>query len=192
MPWLPIYMIDEDLKKLSEWLNSEKEIAIIKSVGRGKWRAFDTFSIAEEGRYCLFHKFCGPLPLIGKSIDDPISEVEDPFKGWKEKIAGLDSGNPFFGAGHPAIFWLNVSLKKDNSIGMSSFEWIGNRYGADGSPAPDAAKKWWLKLGRWVRKSAVKIPRTGKIDGDNPEIWAMENALSDIKAGTERAANPDR
>ena len=185
-----MYLIEEDLKCLSEWLNGEKEIALIKSVGERKWQAMNDFEITEQGRYCLFHTNSGPLPLLSENFGEPDEEIPNPFVGWQEKRAGANPNQPYFGAGHPAIFWLNARLKNNNVIGMSSFEWIGNHYAQIGRPAPDVAKKWWGRLGRWVRKETFKIPREGPIDGDRKEIWAFSSAMLEIESGVNRANNP--
>jgi hypothetical protein len=140
MPWLPMYMVKEDLLGLSLWLSDEKDIAIIESTGEGKWRVKDSFTINSNGTYCLFHKLAGPLPLLASTSDGQDEEITDPFSGWEEKRTGAVPNKPFFGAGHPAIFWLNVRIKHHDIIGLSSFEWIGNHYSQIGSPAPDVAK----------------------------------------------------
>lgn len=164
MAWLPMYMIKDDLKSLSEYLCSEKDIALIQSIGIGRWQAFSDFEIKNSGRHCLFHAGAGPLPLLAENNKDPNQEILNPFGGWQEMLAGANPNQPYFGAGHPAIFWLNVRLKENKEIGMSSFEWIGNHYAQIGNPAPDVAKKWWGRLGRWVRKQSSNIPRQGPID----------------------------
>ncbi len=190
MPWLPMYLVKDDLDYLSAWLSSEADIAIIVSVGKGKWQAKNDINLRNDGRYCLFHKSCGPLPLLTEKSDGEDEEVLDPFAGWKENRAGADSSTPYFGAGHPAIFWLNVRMNKNNIIGMSSFEWIGNHYSAIDIPAPDRAKKWWGRLSRWVKKNTTKIPRNGPVDGDSAEIWTFSCALREINSGVNRNNSP--
>ncbi len=190
MAWLPMYLIDEDLKSLSDFLRSEDEISLIKPVGKGRWQAFSDFEIGESGCYCLFHSGAGPLPLLAENHDDPDGEVSDPFEGWQERRAGANLNQPYFGAGHPAIFWLNARLKVDGKVGLSSFEWIGNHYAQIGKPAPDVAKKWWGRLGRWVRKQSFKIPRHGELDGNGKEIWAFSGAMLEFESGVHRASNP--
>lgn len=190
MAWLPTYLNEEDLTKLSEWLSSEKDIAVIQAVSSGRWQAFNEFEIKDSGRYCLFHAGAGPLPLLAENKTDPDEVIPNPFEGWQEKRSGANANLPYFGAGHPAIFWFNVRLKENNTIGISSFEWIGNHYAPIGQPAPDVAKKWWGRLGRWVRKQSNRIPRQGPLDGDNKEIWAFSGAILEFESGTNRAFNP--
>lgn len=180
-----MYLDSNDLSVLSDWLNNEDDITIIQSTGPNQWQAFDEISINSSGRYCFYHKKSGPLPLIEKNSSDKHISIEDPMKGWI-----LNRRSPYFGAGHPAIFWLNIHLENDPIIGLSSFEWIGNHYAISGSPAPDVAKKWWNRLRRWVKKQSGHIPRYGPINEGKNEIYAFKSALKKIESGTERAVNP--
>lgn len=190
MSWLPMYLNEDDLTELMDFLNSEKHMYSIRSMGKGKWRAVSEIDINETGRYCLFHSEAGPLPLLGSSPEEPDSEISAPFDGWCELRAGANPNQPYFGPGHPAIFWFNVRLNQDGVIGLSSFEWIGNHYAPLGNSAPEVSKKWWGRLGRWVKKRSERIPRTGDINGDKKEIWAFSGALNDIESGCPRAMNP--
>ena len=190
MSWLPVYISKEDLKNVSSWLCDEPNIALIKSVEPGKWQAFNDFSIETSGRYCLYHTECGPLPLISDSMLEEDGTIEDPFSGWQELKSGAEKDIPWFGPGHTAIFWFNVRQVEGDMIGMSSFEWIGNHYSSIDGPAPDAAKKWWARLGRWIKKQSKRIQRRGEVFGDNNEIYAMESALQSINGGCKRAFNP--
>ena len=190
MPWLPLYIDKTDVGFLSAWLNGEPELAIIQSLGDGRWRASEGISITESGRYCLFHKSSGPLPLIAEMPNLVDGVVKNPFEGWQEKRSGRDPDTPYFGAGHPAIFWLNVRLGGSSEIGLSSFEWIGNHYSVLNGPAPDGANKWWARLKRWVKKNSTRIPRQGSIEGNLKEIYAFESALQRITNGLARTKNP--
>ena len=190
MPWLPMYLDLEDLKDLSYWLNEEQEISIIVSIGEGEWKAINNISISSNGRYCLYHKHSGPLPFLKKNWTGKELMIPDPFSGWKEMKTGENSENPYFGAGHPAIFWLNIRMGTDEEVGMSSFEWIGNHYSIIGNAAPELAEKWWSKLKRWTKKNGCRIPRSGEIVDGKPEIWTFKSALKEIKSGKPRARNP--
>jgi hypothetical protein len=141
----------------------------------------------------MWHVPSGPLPLLAAKYGGRDTVVKDPWAGWKERRAGADSSNPYFGAGHVGIIWLNVRLRsrKDPSvIGLSSFEWIGNWYRPIGQPAPAVTERFWQTLRRWVKKRAIRIPRSGPLDGLDPEIWALPNALAAIEAGAARDTNP--
>ena len=190
MAWIPMYVVEKDLPEISNWLNKDPNIALIESIGKGMWQAKENFIISSEGRYCLYHKLAGSLPLVAENIDDKDTAIENPFLGWTELRSGSDKSCPYFGPGHTAIFLFDVKLNSDNKIGMSSFEWIGNHYSTIGESAPEVAKKWWGKLGRWIRKETTKIPRNDTWSKDKPEIYAFYNALNEIQNGAERSDNP--
>lgn len=185
-----MYLNEKDLKLLSHWLNQESDIAIIKSIGERQWKAFDEISIESAGRYCLYHKKAGPLPLLNKkNLGDDIT-VKDPFSGWTEIRSGADPTQPYFGPAKSAVYWLNIRISSNSIIEMSSFEWVGNHYSIIGEPAAKATKKWWNRLRRWVKKQSTHIPRTGDIDCPNKEIYAFDNAFNKISNGSPRALNP--
>jgi len=192
MPWLPIYATEQDIQSIFEFLNNEEEIAFIVSDGPGKWIPKKQLQYEGDIRYCIWHVPSGPLPLIRQN-DQEDGLIEDPWQGWKEERSGSDPKNPYFGAGHPGIIWLNaraVSKRNPNSIGLSSFEWIGNWYRIIGNAAPEATEKFWKRMGRRVKKGAIRIPRDGAWDGEKPEIWALPDAQIKIKSGIERDNNP--
>lgn len=190
MAWIPMYIAEKDLPEISNWLNEDPNIALIVSIGKGMWQAKENFTISNEGTYCLYHKLAGSLPLLAKNNDEEDTVIENPFEGWTELRSGFDESCPYFGPGHTAIFWFNVRLKSNDRIGMSTFEWIGNHYSSLGNSAPDVAKKWWGKLGRWVRKNATKTPRKDTWAKEKPEIYAFQNALNEIQNGAKRSENP--
>lgn len=195
MPWFPIYIDQSDLKMLIDWVNRENTIAFIVSNGPKKWKAVDNISEYKDSRHCLWHCESGPLPFLYKDKNRPCGLIDDPFKGWTEDLTGADSTTPYFGLGHPGVYWLNANteLKSDlNCLGLSSFEWIGNYYKVIGVEAHPSTKKWWDRLRRWSKKHAVRIPREGPLDGKNPEIWAFPSALEKIKSGKMRSNSPHR
>ncbi len=192
MPWLPIYATEQDLQNVFAFLNEEDDVAFLVSDGPGRWIAKKQLDYGGDTRYCIWHVPSGPLPLLRQNGQGE-GVIEDPWQGWKEERAGADPTNPYFGAGHPGIIWLNahaVSKRKPNSIGLSSFEWIGNWYKVIGNAAPETTEKFWKRMGRRVKKGASRIPRFGSWDGENPEIWALSDALIKIKSGVERDDNP--
>ena len=186
MPWLPLYMDDRDAADLLSWLNDEPHIAFIVSNGAKQWKALDAVS-SFSPRSCLWHTNSGPLPLLTESSD---LIVDDPWSGWTEQRTGADPTTPYFGAGHPGVYWLNNYPNNCGVIPLSSFEWIGNHYRTIGDPAPPSTEKWWARLRRRIKKTAIRIPRTGPVDGTNPEIWTLPNALAAIQSGTDRSPNP--
>jgi hypothetical protein len=191
MPWLPLYATREDLGWLLSQLSDEPEMAFLVSAGDKRWIAVKRAEFQSDCRFCLWHIPSGPLPLL-REKGKCDSVITDPWSGWTEEKTGADPSSPYFGAGHVGIIWLNARSgeKKRNAIGLSSFEWIGNHYRIIGQPAPVVTEKFWKKLGRLIKKQAIRIPRSGPWDGPNPEIWAMPEALKKIVMGVERDANP--
>lgn len=193
MPWLPLYASVKDLTGIFDFLSAESDIAFLVADGAGRWRAIEAMGFGGDRRYCLWHVPSGALPLlrVGETgVAEPdAASVADPWAGWQEIRAGADRTNPYFGAGHPGIFWFNArsqSIDKKDAIGLSSYEWIGNHYRMIGNAAMPVTEKYWARLGRRMRKGAKRIPRSGPVNGSNPEIWAMEDAFSKIVDGTER------
>ena len=74
------------------------------------------------------------------------------------------------------------------SVGVSSFEWIGNRYRPEGVAAHASTQRWWRKLGRFVQRLGKKVPRA---DGLRPETWALPHAYGHIEDGGETPINPE-
>ena len=191
MPWLPMYLTKADLNHLFAWLNDESDIAFIISAGPMRWRAVNAMDEAREGRSCLWHRQSGPLPLLREGVAD--SFVVDPWTGWTEETTGANPTQPYFGPGHPGIYWLDAQTSSrwdSEAIGLSAFEWIGNHYKPTGREAPPVTKQWWERLRRWVKKQAVRIPRVGQWNGPDAEIWAFPGALEEIRSGKRRDENP--
>jgi hypothetical protein len=198
MPWLPVYIDHSDLASITDWLNAEDCIAFIVSEGPKRWVAVPTLDAPPgDGYVGLWHTESGPLPLtrgrLLHALMIPDGRIRNPFKGWREQRTGADPTRPYFGAGHPGVYWFRVrtrAVHHEDGIGLSSFEWIGNRYRRIGHGAPEVTMKWWQRLRRWVKKQAVQIARSGRVDGPEPEIWAMPSALSAIENGCARDDNP--
>jgi len=193
MPWFPIYADREDFEFLIDWLNNEDDIAFIVPNGHKSWIANKELNNFSNERLCLWHVPSGALPLLRGDTAQPDGIIENPWGGWTEERTGANPNNPYFGSGHPGIIWLNVRYESNedkDTIGLSSFGWIGNWYRIIGQAAPAATEKWWQRLRRWVKKSSVRIPREGPIDGPDPEIWAMKSALEKIKSGVKRESSP--
>ena len=190
MAWIPFYIVKEDLDFLSNWLKGERDIALIKSVGPGAWKATFDYSISESGSYCLYHTQSGSLPLVRASLDEDDGVIADPFQGWIEERKCAEPDKPFFGAGHQGVYWLEIKLLSKGVIGMSGFEWIGNHYARLDGPAPECTKKWWARLTRWVKKNTEKVQRQGELKGDKDEIFTFPYAYQNMLTGVNRALNP--
>jgi hypothetical protein len=193
MPWLPIYADEEDFQVIHDWLNQNDEIAFIVPDGPSRWRAVYTVARMDSPRICLWHVPSGPLPLRHPLPSKRIDPITDPWSGWTELRGRADHAYPYFGFYHVGVIWLERSPQRDghaDTIGLSSFGWTGNVHAKAGHPAPESTKKFWANLRSWTKKNAVKIPRSGSLDGPRPEIWAFPSALSAIKRGRNRANNP--
>lgn len=187
MPWLPLYAAERDLAELLAKLNASSEIAFVVPHGPGQWLAVKSLASLVAGRYCLWHVPSGPLPLFRGASEQP-GQIADPFAGWTEVKAGAEPSTPYFGAGHPGVFWLNVRIGTASptevpSVGLSSFEWIGNHYRIIGSSAQPETERFWRALQRWIKKVAVKVPRGGPSEPTSPEIWALAGAQALFAAG---------
>jgi hypothetical protein len=195
VPWLPMYLYGSDVDLLVAHLDEDDELAWLVSAGPGAWAAHEQHPPPMDRRYGLWHVPSGPLPLLAPLGGGEDGWVDDPWKGWTERRQGADAGTPYFGPGHPGVYWLNLRTSPDilaggAPIGLSSFEWAGNRYRVLGRPATKSTERHWRALRRWVGKQARRIPRTGPIDGSKPEIYAFPRALEAIHGGLPRAANP--
>jgi hypothetical protein len=193
MPWLPFYADERDFEQILNFLNEDLQITFIVSAGEKQWIAQKKVDSLKQMRYCLWHIPSGPLPLIQSDSNKEDSLIIEPWKGWEELCTGEDSSTPYFGAGHPGVFWLNVRLQgrmSSNSIGLSSFEWIGDHYKIVGDTTQSITKKWWQSLQRWVKSEAQKIPRSDSLSGTDSEIWAFPSAYSSFKSGIARDDNP--
>lgn len=190
MPWLPMYLTPDDAAELLAFLNSETVVAFIVADGPRRWRAVTTLAEAADGRFVLWHHPAGVPPLLR---DDAPDEVPDnPWAGWEETLPGL---RPFPSIDPAAAMILSLNLRtrgreQGSKLGLSSFEWIGNRYRSIGAPAESSTEAWWRRLGAWVRKRSVRVPRKGTWDGQRPEIWAAPSALQLIQRGAVRDVSP--
>ena len=192
MPWLPIYADSCDMERMCDWLNASEEVAFIVPCAPGRWRAVSSVPSFDSDRVCLWHVPSGPLPLLHPHPSKEVGAILDPWSGWQELRIGADPQRPYFGAGHPGVIWLNVralSRRSAPGIGLSSFEWIGNRYRLIGNAAEASTEKFWRSLRRWVQKQCQKIPRYGPIDGPGAEIFTFPSAQAAFESGVGRDAN---
>ena len=200
-----------DIALIVAKLNNDTDIAYILPSTWGRWKAHRTVNDLKDGAYCLWHVAGGPITSYKEGKDDIVGSavrgqmgivgnmleedgiVQDPWTGWKGPHISGNKLVPFLG-NKPNIIDLSIhttgSAGRD-SIGMSSFGWIGQRYASIGSPASRATTKWWKCLEDWVSGHAsAKIPRFGPADGAEPDIWAFPSAHERILNGTRREANP--
>ncbi len=192
MPWMPFYSDEEDWRVILDWLNQQDEIAFVISDVPGRWRTVQTVSALYSPRIYLWHIPSGPLPLVHPLPGRQVDPIADPWSGWT--ALGSRKDTPYFGPYYPGVIRLNHrrrNSEQPNVIRLSSFEWTGDLHARSRCPAAPSTKKFWQSLRRWIRKSAVQIPRSGPIDGPRPQIWAFPAALSAIRNGCQRADNPD-
>ena len=196
MPWIPLYLTQSDAGELLKRLNADEEIAFIRRESPNSLVATETLAAVTDGRLCLWHIPSGPLPWYRQKKRWFVSrtwldEVPDPWRGWPEEMAAAD-GNPWFG-NHAGIIWWNVatqSVTTPGAIGMSGFEWIGNRYAPLGFAAPDATNRWWRRLRAWIDRRCRKVPRFGPIAGSDAEIFTFPGAFAFLENGGARDENP--
>ncbi len=188
MAWLPFYASEKDSLTLLSHLNASEELAFVISNGPGKWIATNTLDALVDGRHCLWHIASGPLPVF-RGAKVPSGEIANPFIGWSEEKPGADPATPYFGAGHPGVFWLNLHsrvsdrVSGESLVGLSSFEWIGNHYKSIGVAAGPETEKCWKRLALWIRTLTVRVPRGGPLQPTPPEIWAFSDAQALFAAG---------
>jgi hypothetical protein len=194
MPWLPLYVTADDTKTFFQLLLDENELVPIVADGVGRWIATtDKSTLLTASRSCLWHIASGPLPLLGAKHSDETTWIEDPWSGWAERRPGADRSQPYFGAGHPGIFWLDLNIYPTelptNICGLTSFEWIGDHYKILGGGARLETHRCWKRLRSKIKKVSTKVPR-GTIDGPfKPEIFALPIAAQLLQSGKRADVN---
>ena len=188
---MPLYLTEEDVPHLLSILGGE--VAFVIAYGPRRCKAIRNPGTTLGVRICIWHLASGPLPLLRAEHTSPDGEVYDPWSGWTEERTGIDPSTPYFGPGHPGIFWLNLRLsgRKPGSVcGLSSLEWIGNHYAILGHHAPNVTRKWWNKLRQRVARISEKVPRGGLAMLGMPEVWAFPNAFQRLRIGAPADDNP--
>jgi hypothetical protein len=200
-----MYLHGPDVRLLLDRIDADSQLAWLASTGEaGCWRALPRHPAPLFARSLLWHVPSGPLPLLSPRrhpADMARAErdwIADPCAGWRERRTGADDSVPYFGAGWPGVYALNLSLRRrgeDEPIGISSFEWIGNRYAPLGDAADPSTARCWRRLRAWTRKHARPVTRSGSLDppidrSSDADVLAFPHALEAIQNGTPRAINP--
>jgi hypothetical protein len=150
-----------------------------------------------EARHCLWHVPSGPLPLLSAGPPGSVPGsfdgdwIADPWAGWTERRRGADPQSPYFGPGHVGVIWWDLRLRAmpdPSALPISSFQWAGNKNREAGFPKHESTMRWWNRLRSRIKKVAVKVSRSGPLDGPHPEIWALPSALRGFWAGKPRAS----
>ena len=182
--WIGLYVDEPDIELFRERLNADPEIAFILPEGPGHWRAVWQIDDA-QGQTMLWHVPGGPLPLLLPSGQNAV--ITNPFAGWQELEPGRDRTVPYFGTGWPSTLLLKLfppgwrGLPR-NYIPVSGLGWYGRMMGA--SPLP--TRRWWRRLGEWVRRRSVRVTRNGPLFEPHADIWALPAGLRAIQSGAER------
>ena len=119
--------------------------------------------------------------------------ITDPWAGWTERRAGADKPVPFFGAGHPGVFWLKLRTAPKISghvCGPSSFEWIGNLYKVLGNAAKPETIHAWNRLPGRIGKAVTKVPGGQLSSSQAATIWAFPEAYTRLNEGNQADRNP--
>lgn len=193
MPWLPMYIAEQDAALVMEALSGDRDIAFLIPDGLKRWRAVESLAPKGSGRVGLWHVPSGPLPLLPAAPGAPVGYVPDPWAGWEEQRTGADPTTPYFGAGHPGVVWLNLHLEgrdRDSCCGFSSFEWIGTHYRLIGNGALESTEAWWKALRRRIAKLSHKVPRQRLASAFPPDVFALPHAYALLVAGSVADANP--
>lgn len=193
MPWLPLYLFGDDPDALRTILNDDPEAAFIVADGDGHWKAVEALDALVGKRHAIWHVPSGPLPLLPSIHGEPIGQIMNPWQGWTERRQGADPTTPYFGVGHPGIFWLNLKnhyRANEPTIGLSSFEWIGHRYAKIGHAVEPATDKWWKRLTATIKRASSKMPRGGPLGALKPEIYALPGAVRAFAEGKDADDNP--
>jgi hypothetical protein len=152
MPCLSKCLDHEGVNELMAFINDEPELAFIVSTGPGRWRAVNRVPELPDGEYVLWHDPGGPLMLLRPNGGEQV--IKNPWKGWTEQVPGADSGLPYFGPMCTNVFQLEVRREGivPGAGGITSINWIGNRYAPIGRGAADSTRKCWHRLKRWFDK----------------------------------------
>jgi hypothetical protein len=210
MPWLLMYLLDEDVTELCSMLNADPEVALIRPDGSKRWKADPHIPALPDGGYVLWHIPSGPIMLEPRKPKGRVKRIKDPFTGWAEIAQPSEPGVPWISAAPLGNIWLTIrrsagtanqtfrptsmarpwTARASEVIGRSEFHWIGNYYSVIGERAPRVTEEWWKSLRKRIAKVATQIPTTGPITRKPKEVWAFPQALEKIHGGMRRADNP--
>ena len=178
MPSISFVADEDDLRTVLAYLNDNPEVAFIVADGPGRWRAVEALERLDVGRITLWHVPSGPLPLLQARLGQPDLPIQDPWHGWHELRPGYDKSQPWFGPSHTGVMSLLPNPRGPGTrhgVGISEFQWIGNRYSVIGRGAAPATERFWKSLRRWIVRQTTSRASTG----DSP---AFPSAMAKIRA----------
>ena len=80
MPWLPLFLDENDAHRLFQWLNAHNDIAFIMPDGPKRWKAAPAVPPLANGKYTLWNRAGGSLIITGnEGVPRPVS---NPAAGW--------------------------------------------------------------------------------------------------------------
>ena len=201
MPWLSMYLVDDDVPLLCRMLAEDPDVALVRAEGPGRWKAQRDVPTLRDGQYALWHVPSGPITLVSTDLAAKSKRVANPFAGWREIVKPFEKGVPWFGPGPLGIVYLTVRRKAgppgrtfspmtqrpwrapaDEVIGLSEISWIGNHYSILGRPAHESTVRWWKSLGGGWRRQRCAFPAAGRSAADlnrctpSPRRWRQSNA----------------
>jgi hypothetical protein len=188
--WLGVYLEEADAVTLRDRLNEDPEIAFLVPEGPGHWRA--VWRVGDLlGKTLVWHVPGGPLPLLRPEGGE--SFIPDPFAGWHELTPGMDSSVPYLGLGWPSTLLFEFytrgwrGLPRPELIPLSGITWYGARPYCQ---PPASTRQWWTRFRRWLQRNAVRVTRSGLVEGSPRDVWAMHAALRAIQNGVSRDPFP--
>ena len=196
MAEIVVYITQRDADEIRNWINSESCIAWIVKERESKaeyhWKARETLDTIGPQDYCLWHKESGSLNVPSGRVDIPDVIVEDPFEGWTQHLDEAGATVPWFGDNLPGPYLFRFredGREAPRSLARSGFFWPGDYFRPVGKPASLESKRWWTRLGRYVRAHSTGIPWPP--DGNGRRLaYAFPDAFAQILAGRRIDVNP--
>src|SRR6266487_1765764 len=108
MPWLLMYLLDDDVTELCSMLSADPEIALIRPDGSKRWKAYRDIPALPDGEHALWHIPSGPITLEPRTPKGKVKQIRNPFAGWTEIVKPFVQGVPWFGPAPLGIVWLRI------------------------------------------------------------------------------------
>ena len=194
-----LYLADDDVVEIVDWLNKEPNLAWIRKTGQDghsyAWKAVDYINEIRPSSYALWKTDAGPLYLPSGSFA-PATEINDPYFGWIQHLTPENdhgSDTPWFGVRRPQTFTFHFreSGKRDpDHLARSGFTWVGNYFRPIGNPAQPESERFWNRLRAFIKKSSTGIPWPYTPEGGRTDAYAFPKAMQQIEDGRTPEVNP--